>query len=82
MLPCCMLYLIDHMLYNIITTAHNIALRYVFLIHIESTDSDNQIPFLLRVLGLLGLLLGLLACSAVCLLSEGAAPLCDELRAS
>ena len=31
MLPCCMLYLIDHMLYNIITTAHNIALRYVFL---------------------------------------------------
>ena len=40
------------------------------------------IPFLLRVLGLLGLLLGLLAWSAVCLLSEGAAPVCDELRAS
>ena len=42
------------------------------------------IPFLLRVLGLLGLglLLGLLAWSAVCLLSEGAAPLCDDLLAS
>ena len=80
-----MLYLIDHMLHNIITTAHNIALRYVFLARYTlslQTQIMYTIPFLLRVLGLLGLLLGLLAWSAVCLLSEGAAPLCDELRAS
>ena len=72
-----------YILYNIITTA------YTRMIHHHSKDKLSlqtqmmySTPFLLRVLGLLGLLLGLLAWSAVCLLSEGAAPLCDELRAS
>ena len=60
-----------YILYNIITTAHTRMIHHhcdmYFQRYIESTDSDNvHHTFFLRVLGLLGLLLGLLV---VCCLS-------------